>query len=61
MLNFTLTLYKFKTITETLNHHHYLFVKIINTMIIENEVKILHQDLLCSHQQLMIHYFSLLY
>ena len=61
MLSFTLTLYEFKTITETSNHHHCLLEKIIKAMIVESEVRMLHQDLSCSHQQLVIHYSSSLY
>jgi len=61
MLSSVLTLYEFKTIIETLNHHHYLFKKIINATIIESEVRISHQNLLCLHQQLVIHYSSSLY
>jgi len=61
MLSSALSLCEFKTIIKTLNHHHYLLKKIINAMIIESEIRMLHENLLCLHQQIMIHYFLLLY
>ncbi len=55
MSSLTLTLCEFKTITETLNHHHHLLEKTIKTMTVESEVRMSHQDLSCLHQQLVIH------
>ena len=55
MSSLTLTLCEFKTTVKTLNHCHHLLEKTIKAMTVESEARMLHQDLSCLHQQLVIH------
>ncbi len=55
MSSLTLTLCEFKTTAETSNHRHHLLEKTIKAMTVESEARMSHQDLLCLHQQLVIH------